>query len=303
MKALRLYPPAWRRRYGEELTVLVEELGGWARLSWRLRLDLVRAAVVERVRPLGLRRLPPEERVREGALLVLTAWMLFAIGGFGIQKASEHWQSAVPAGERALPSAAFDTLVVAAAVGSTLVLLGVAVVLPRLARALRTGAVAGLRPPLLRALALSALLAAATVGLGAWAHTLTSLQRNGGDHTYGGVFLAWVALLAATLLAWAAAAAACARRLDLSARELRLEARLGAAVALAMAVVTVATAVWWGAVASAAPWFLDGGPAGAQGSPLSANTLAPALLMLCACALAAVGTHRALRSLGELETR
>jgi hypothetical protein len=50
---LRLYPLEWRERYGDELLALVIEFG----LTWRSAFDIVRAAIVERVRTLiGLAR-------------------------------------------------------------------------------------------------------------------------------------------------------------------------------------------------------------------------------------------------------
>jgi hypothetical protein len=303
MRILSVYPRAWRARYGEELAVLIEELAGGARMSWRDRIDVVRAAVVVRARALGLGGLPPRERAREGSLRVLYAWMLFVIGGFGVEKASEHWQAVTPAAKQGLPASAFDVLVVTAAVGSVLVMLGVAASLPTLVAFLRGGGWGTIRRPILRALSLSALLVAATVGLAAWAHSLKPSARNGSDALYSGVFLAWVMLFVACLFAWAAAAAATARRLALPASELRLEVWLGAAVSAAMAVMTIATAVWWVSLAHAAPWFFDGRPVGSAASALQANIVVPALLMLCASLFGLAGARRATKALPSLSPR
>jgi hypothetical protein len=294
---LRVYPPAWRARYGEELSLLIEEIGAGARMSWRVRLDVVRAGVVERARALGLNALPPRDRAREGTLLVLYAWMLFVIGGFGVQRASEHWQAVTPTAKQALPSAAFAALFLTAGVGSLLVLAGVAASLPRLIALLRRGGWAQIRAPIFRAALLSLLTAAATIGLAAWARSLAPAARNGSDHLYGGVFLAWVLLFAACLFAWANAAAATVRNLSLPARTLRTEARLGAAVSAAMAVMTIATAVWWGALADAAPWVFDGRPVGSNASALVSNMIGPVVVMLCATSLALIGATRAMKAL------
>jgi hypothetical protein len=300
MRLLRVYPPAWRARYGEELTTLIEELEPGARMSWRVRFDVVRAGILERVRSLGLGGLSPRERAREGTLLVLYAWTLFVVGGFGVQKASEHWQAVTPAGKQGLPAAAFGVLVVAAGVGSALVLAGVAVLLPRLAALIRGGGWAGIRRPIVRAAVLSLFAAAATVGLMLWAHSLPPGARDGGDPVYGGVFLAWVVLVAACLFAWAAAAAATARHLRLPAPLLRLEARLGAAACATMVVMTIAASVWWGSLARAAPWFFDGRPVGAHASALAWNILAPVGLMLCATSLALLGATRAVKAVAQI---
>ncbi len=302
MRILNVYPRAWRARYGEELAVLIEELGG-ARMSWRDRLDVVRAAVVERTHVLGLRGLPPRERAREGSLRVLYAWMLFVVGGFGVEKASEHWRAVTPAAKQALPASAFDVLFVAAGVGSVLVMLGVAASLPALLVFLRGGGWSAVRRPVLRAISLSVLVVAATAGLAAWAHSLKPAARNGSDALYSGAFLAWVALFVACLFAWAAAAAATARRLPLPAPTLRLEAWLGAAVSVAMTVMTIATAIWWVSLASAAPWFFDGRPVGSAASALQANIVVPALLMLSASLLGLAGATRATRALPSISVR
>ena len=300
MRLLRVYPPAWRERYGEELVTLIEELGSGARMSWRVGLDVVRSGIVERMRSLGLGGLPPRERAREGSLLVLYAWTLFVLGGFGVQKASEHWQAVTPAGKQGLPAAAFGVLVVAAGVGSALVLLGVAVLLPRLAALIRGGGWAGIRRPILRAMVLSLLTAAVTAGVALWAHSLSPGARNGADLAYGGVVLAWVVLVAACLFAWAAAAAATARRLRLPVPLLRLEARLGAGACATMVVMTIAASVWWGSLARAAPWFFDGRPVGAHASAFAWNILAPVVLMLCATSLGLLGATRAVQAVAQI---
>ena len=300
MRLLRAYPAAWRARYGDELATLVEELGENARMSWRDRLDVVRAGVGERVRVLLAGGLPPGEQAREGSLLVLFAWMLFVLGGFGMQKASEHWQAVTPAGKQGLPAAAFDALFWTAGIGSAIVLFGVALSLPGLATLLRRGGWTKIRRPIIRASLLSLLDVAATVGLVRWAHSLTPADRNGHGGVYSGVFVAWVLLVAACLVAWAAAARATARQLSWPVQILRLEAWLGLAASAAMVVMTLATAIWWGALASAAPWFFAGRPAGSSASALTLNVAIPSLLMVCATLLGLTGALRAVKATADL---
>lgn len=300
MRLLRAYPAAWRARYGDELATLVEELDADARMSWRDRFDVVRAGVSERVRVLMAGGLPPREQAREGSLLVLFAWTLFVLGGFGVQKASEHWQAVTPTGKQGLPAAAFDVLFWTAGVGSALVLLGVALSLPGLAALLRGGGWAQIRRPINHALLLSVLGVGAIVGLARWAHSLTPAAHNGHNALYSGVFVAWILLVAVCLVAWAAAARATARQLSWSARILRLEAWLGLAVSVAMAVMTVATAIWWGALASAAPWFFDGRPVGSSASALALNVVIPSVLMVGATVLGLTGALRAVKATADL---
>jgi hypothetical protein len=149
---------------------------------------------------------------------------------------------------------------------------------------------------------LTAVAAAATVGLVVWAHGLTDRQRNGDDVAFAIAFAAWALLGVACLFAWTAAAIATARRLALPAATLRAGAWIASAVTAAMVAMTAATAVWWAALSDSAPWFLAGRPVGSSASPLAPELLAAAVLMLAAIALAAAGAHRAMRALGDLSS-
>jgi hypothetical protein len=150
---VRFYPRAWRARYGEELEGLLAEMTDDRRTAWRVRRDLVRAGSGERLRSWGLAGdgVPPGVQAKAGALLVLWAWILFVVAGVAVQRFSEHWQAFTPASGRALPSGAFQALLVAGFVGSGLVLAGGACVLPRLLAFLRTGGWSEIRRPVVRA--------------------------------------------------------------------------------------------------------------------------------------------------------
>ena len=54
-RSLRWYPPAWRRRYGEELIALLEDTYGDGSLPLSCRLALLRSAMTERVREMHRR--------------------------------------------------------------------------------------------------------------------------------------------------------------------------------------------------------------------------------------------------------
>jgi hypothetical protein len=142
------YPRRWRERYGDELVVLLEA----EPLTWRARADIVRAGFRERIRGSG----PPPLRM-------LWAWSLFVVGGIAFQKTSEHWQGVVAGADRGVPAAAFDTVQVAAAIGSTAVLAGVAASLPAFLRDLRGGGWTALRRPVFFASAVTAVAAGALV--------------------------------------------------------------------------------------------------------------------------------------------
>jgi hypothetical protein len=279
---LRWYPPAWRARYGQELEELIVESLGGGRVPWRMRLDIARSGMRERLRSSGLTgdAVPPDARSLAGSLLVLCAWMTFVVAGTTVQKLSEHWQDATPSTQRALPGDAFAALTVAAAIGSALVVLGVACALPPLLALVRAGGWRDIRGVILRALAATALAGVSTAALVVWAHRLPAQARSGHDLAYVVGFSAWSLVMLVLVVCWTIAAVATARRLDLSGRLLRFEARLAAGVCATMAVMTVATAVWWAARADAA---------------FAPQLAAALLLMLASTSLGTAGSVRALR--------
>ena len=83
--------------------------------------------------------------------------------------------------------------------------------------------------------------------------------------------------------------------LDLPARALSIEATLAGLATVIMAGMTAATAVWWGVLASVAPWFLGNAPYGTPSSAADPDLIGIMTLMLTATLLAAIGTTRALR--------
>jgi hypothetical protein len=299
-RLLRFYPPAWRRRYGEELKELIVEASDSGGVPWRTRIDVALAGYRERVRAAGLE--PggaPADRVRARVLLVLCAWALFVVGGMVVGKFSEHWQDAVPASGGSVGRLAFTLLVAAACCGSALVLAGVAIVVPRFLRSLRRGGWGQARRPLARTLLVGTTLVAATAGLAIWGGSLDTHQREGGDLVYAVGFVAWALLVVATIATATAAAVAIARQVNLAAPVLRALAWIGAGTALAMAVVAAATIVWWIELAGVAPWFFSGQTAGQGGSALAPQLIAAAAVMV---ASALVAGRSAVHGLAEART-
>ena len=294
---LRLYPPRWRARYGDELDDLMRKASGGRRVPWRIWQNVALAAGRERLRASGLTgdAVPPGERSRAGMLLVLCAWSLFAVAGLTVQKISEHWQRATPAASRGVPAVAFDVLVAAAVVGSAAVLLGIACALPAFRALLVTGGWHELRRPMRRAAGLTILTALATGGLVLWAQALSARQRDGHDLLYGLGALAWALVAIACLAAWTAAAVAAGARIDLSRRLLRLEAWLGVVSATMMVLMLAATCVWWASLARSAPWFFTGASAGSRASGLSPEVVGCVVLMVAASAAGLAGSLRAVR--------
>jgi hypothetical protein len=300
-RLLRLYPRAWRQRYGEELEGLIVEVSGGGRVPWRTRLDIALAGGRERLRAAGLGpERPADERIKASLLAVLCAWALFVVGGLIVQKFSEHWQSATPPGDRPLPSAAFAVLVIAAACGTAMVLAGSAATVPSLVAFLRAGGWPAVRRRCRDAVLTTVLSLAAGAGLVAWASTLDPAQREGGNVTYGIAAVATGLLACACLAAWTAAAVAIGCRLRLPARALRLQSLLSAGVVATMAAISAATIVWWASLAGSPESFLSGSSPAAADSTVPAQLALAAAIMVVATLTAAMGAHRALRSLPAL---
>ena len=296
-RLLRWYPRAWRERYGEELLAVIDDEIGDDKPGLRFRLSLARHGLDERARGAGL--VGPsgsrESDLRRGFLLILIAWSAFVIAGAGYSKASEHFAAAVPVGSHVLPQVAFDVVVACGVLGAVLVVLATAIAAPGLLGLLRAGEWPALRGHVVRAIAVSAITAALVIPLALWAHQLSDHQRNGGSVGYGAAFLAWAGLCVATVALWTAVAVAVGRRVELSPRALRIEARLALGVAAAMVVLTLATVAWWTAMAVYAPSFLSGRTGIASAAfDLPLDVVVGA--MLAGLALSSVGVRRIVRS-------
>ena len=299
---LRWHPKAWRDRYGDELNALVEDQLDGRRPSVGLHLALARAGLREHGHHAGLLGdvRPPAEQVRAGSLLVLAAWAVAVVAGASFAKLSERFGASVPVGSKAVPFHAFTTVEVAATTGAVLVALGALAGVPSLVAFLSHGGWPVVRTPLLRASAVAVVTVVATLGLAGWAHSLSSAQRNGGDLAYGVVFGTWAALVVATLALWTVVAVTVGRQLPLGRHLLAFEAAMAMLAALAMVVMTVAAAVWWGSMAVAAPWFLTGAPTGTSGSPADPRMAVTMALMVVAAVLGVTGVVRIGRSWGRL---
>jgi hypothetical protein len=298
-RLLRLYPVSWRVRYGDELETLILDMSGGDRVPWRIRTDVAVAGGRERLRAAGLGGDSPDARVRGGAGLVLWAWALFVVAGAIVQKTSEHWQQVLPAGSHTTATVAFGGLIGVAIAAAALVVAGIALTLPALRRLVRDGGWAQIRRPVTRAVAITAVFIAATIGLVAWAHGLSPRDRQGHDTAYALFATAWALLGAATLGSWTLAATRTAACLTLPGSLLRLEARLATAVAVALGVIAAATAVWWVSVANLAPTALTGSLSN-RGSAFVPQLVLAMVLMLVALGLAGGGARRATRALPHL---
>jgi hypothetical protein len=301
---LRWYPATWRERYGEELAALIEDDLDGRPLTLRFRLSMVRAGLRERGHQSGLtgHAAAPSDRVRAGFLLVLAAWAAFVVAGTVFAKLSEHFAHAVPAGARTISVMAFGGVTVLATICALLVLAGALAAGPALSRFLRAGGWRSARRPVLRAAGATVVAAAALARLTIDASTLTSAARNGGDRLYSLGFVLVALLLWAALALWTAAAVAIGRQLILSRRVLAIEAAAASAVTAGMILMTAATASWWAAVASSAPWFLHGTARAPAVSAFTPSLVGVMTVMLVAGVIAAYGVTRVARSWREVRS-
>lgn len=300
---LCLYPRAWRDRYGDELAGLIDEARGNRRPSLRLISNVASSGIRQRLQRIGLvgDDLTPDDRTQSGLVLVMWSWMLFVLGGIGIEKSSEHWKAAVPAAKAGVPTLAFAALFVVAAIASSLVLAGVAVAATPLVPFLRARGWKQIRRPIYRAGAVTGLVAIGLVALSVWAGHLTATQRNGDDTAFSAAVLAWAFLFACCLFSWAAAAVSIVRQLTIRKPVLTVVTRIAAAVTASMVVMTIASAVWWAAIAQEAPWFLAGRASGSGGSVTPITLVIAVATMLVATLLASVGIRRSLLNVRLLQ--
>jgi hypothetical protein len=217
-RLVRLYPAAWRARYGSELEDLIAAMRADGHRAWRLALDVARGAGRERLRA---------TRGRDGLLMVLWAWALTVVAGGGLQKTTEH---------------ATPLLAVAAVTAAVLVAAGIALALPATVRFLRSD-FAAVREPALTAAGLSVVALLALTGLVAWASRLGGAARDGHDAAYAAAFIATGLLCAAALAGWTALAATLARRITLPRGVQRAQSLLAAAVALTLPAITIGAAL------------------------------------------------------------
>jgi hypothetical protein len=301
-RVLRWYPAAWRRRYGSELAALLEDTYPEGDVPWRCRLSLLQAGLAERLRASGLlgSAAPPPEGARAGSLLVLWAWAVFVMAGTGFAKLAENWSGAVPAGGAQLPAVGYDVVYGAGLAGGVMVLLGAGLCAPSLARLVRARGWQPIRRRVTRAAVVLSITITVVAVMAVWAHQLSSRERNGGLWTYSALAVVAALLFTATVISWTAAAAAVVRQLELAPRTLRHCGVLAVALTMVMAALVGGTVAWWAAIASRAPWFLDGTAPGTHGAVAPPALVVVGVLMVLALMLGLIGARRATTSLRQV---
>lgn len=277
-RLLRLYPKAWRDRYGDEFTeLLIADISEQKR-SWRRSLDVVRAGLVARLARLGLSGLELQGAEQVRACLASLSCYVAVFLGFGMAMWSQlaiGWQWSEPSTAAttvatvaiSIAVLAFLLLAVLAGlpvvwtlmarvarrrskglVGPATLLIGSAVILFVGGRHFANGwpgtgghpwAHQGLVPGGLAAFSWASTLSVSSY----WAHP-SALAR------FPSTELAWMALSPLALGCLVLGAAKLVRRLDFPAPVLLFEIRLATAASIVMGVFLVGCCLW----------IVDGGP-------------------------------------------
>jgi hypothetical protein len=282
---LRLYPEAWRERYGEEMSSLLEQ----APPSLSAILDLLRGALAAHLRPLASS--PTVARARGAIACVLGCFIVFCVFGSGFAKTTEsfnHTEHLHP-----LLGISHSVILIAAIIGAgALALAAVPLAIASLRQARHTR-----DPALMRLIAVPPI----AIGIFAGSAELLGLWLNAHHHHAG--LGGWL-LLTLCLACAAAGGSACwaapraiMRRIDKPRRAFALSVPAIALVALCMMAVAIATGVFLVGIAADAPQV---GAAGDGPGQLIDVTTSFAILfaaMLTLSMAAAVSAARGLRSI------
>ena len=296
-RLLRWYPAAWTARYGDEFVAFMEDSYGSSKVPFKSKLDIARTGITEYAREFGIGSPGAEasERVRMGALLVLGAWALFFLSGTAFAKYSEHWPSVITNGDRALPTAAFDTVQSAGLVGAFILVVAALLALPSFWRHVRSGGWADIRRPFWRAVAASVAVAVATTALVVWAHHMEP-HHVGNTPSHPVIGAAWALLVAIGVLVVTSSLIAITRCVSLSNKVIQLEGALAIVLTVVMAAVLLGVIVWWCAMASDASHFTFSSSTGLFDTSAPLTMAIVVVMMLGGLAIATLGAIRVIRS-------
>ncbi len=285
--ALSLYPLAFRRRYGDELSALLED----APPRMLAVLDLLRGAILAHLRPTAAGGAPvdPSDRLRASASGQLACWVAFAAAGFGFYKTTEEEPFAAAGHAHHLLGGTY------LAVQALAVLASVAVILGALPLILAALARARAEPRLRRLVSLPPLAVLVFVGL---TRVLLLAHPEPADHTstVGGIaFIIWgVAGLACGAVCVVAARAAL---FAVAVPRWRLLAAYacGTLVTVAMAAITLAVMLYAIALFADASSLAASGNGPFQLVSVGVSLVVQLVVMALTATLAATSTQRGWR--------
>lgn len=292
---LRLYPAAWRARYGEEFAALLSD----QRLTPRVALDVLLGALDAQLRvvPLWGGESRMVNRLRSSQIAVFCAYICFVVAGIGFQKMTEYDDFTSAAHQHTFVGVTYDAIVVGAAISLLAVVAGgvpLALAALRFAWERRRWDIALL-------LATPAIALAALLGYGAFLlHIVNGGTSQFSRSAQSGVsvrdkifFLILVAgfIVAAVVSAWAVSASI--RRAEIASSLFRF-ARIPALVtALVMLAVCLATLLWGVGLRDAEPDLF----AGNDGVVATSTTLSWAVIVAVMAGATLVALVAAVRGL------
>lgn len=251
--ALRLFPAAWRDRFGEEFGALLDETPS----SPGVLFDVIVAAVDAHLHPTGPRRRWPLmiERLRISELVVFASWVVFVVAGLAFQRMTEGPPFSIVASTVPAIGGAYAAIVA----GALISLLAVVVAGVPIALAILRTAVERRRWRQVGLLAVPPVSFAIWVGL-------TAVLLSLGDPPSGGpgrivAFLAWVGVFVAAAIASTVAVSAAALDAEVDGSLYRRAARPAMVTAIAMTVVVLGVVAWGVGVALVSPpdfWSFEG---------------------------------------------
>jgi hypothetical protein len=287
---VRLYPRAWRERYGEEYAALLEEQP----LTLLLAMDIARGAVDACLHPQWNGGHGPivVDRMRALLLTVFCSYIAFVVAGFGFQKMTEDAEYKAAAHSSLLVGLPLNLIVAGAAVALLAVVIGG---LPITYRILRQG-LAGRRWDLL--LYLVTPVAAFLVFVGFTLLLARVVARPAALPLVGlrrfGLFGAWVGVFLVCAAASTAAACLAVLRSEIKLRLYRFVFGPASATVVAMAVISLAVAAWGIGLRAAAP-ALFAGNGGILATSTAWSWVGIMIVMAASTAVAAWALLRGLR--------
>ena len=287
-RLLSLYPEAWRDRYGEEMSALLDQTSP----SIAATLDLLRGALTAHLRPLA--NSAPAARARGTIAHVLGCFIVFCVLGSSFAKTTEN--SAYTEHVHPLLGVSHSVILIAAIVAAAALALAAApLVLASLVQAGRTR-----EPALMKLIAVPP----AAIAVFAGSVGLLVLWLNAHHHRAGvggWLLLGFCLLCAGTggFSCWAAPRAIM-RRIDLPRRAFVFSVPAVALVALCMGTVAVATGIFLVGIVADAPHVGASGNGPGQLINVTTSIAIQFIGMLGLSAVAAVSAAQGLRSLRAL---
>jgi hypothetical protein len=281
---LRLYPRAWRERYGAEYATLLVEHG----LGPRTVIDVLRGALDARLGAGG----PSSLDARRRDVVVLGAWAAsaYVAAGVGFQRMAEYEDFTRAARDHAGVAAGFAAVVAGAAVAGVALLAATAMLgWPILREAATTR-----RPDLIRPLAacVAGAVAFALAGITLVVIAHVAAPRPPHDPRNVALVAGWLALSSGAAAVAVSGATRAARRATLSGPVLRRSVACVGIGAAGMAMSLAGLALWGLALHLQSPDLFALGDGGVLATPTPMSWLAELAVMGAALAVVAIPLRR-----------